>query len=62
MNRPFRAVEWMREARARIEVEDVSLSWAEQQRKTLTILEKDPLWAKLRTRLVQSTIGVRMTK
>ena len=62
MSESFRAVEWMRQARARIEAEDVGLSWEEQQRKTLKILEKDPLWAKLRARVVQSPAAGRATR
>ena len=62
MSESFRAVEWMREARARIEAEDLGLSWEEQQRKTLEILEKDPLWGKLRARVVQSPAAGRATR
>ena len=62
MRESFRAVEWMREARARIEAEDVGLSWEEQQKKTLAILARDPLWAKLRTRVVQSAAPIRPTR
>jgi hypothetical protein len=62
MSESFRAVEWMREARTRIEAEDVGLSWEEQGRKTLEILESDPLWAKLRARVVQSPAAIRTTR
>ena len=59
MNKAFRAVEWMRAARARIEAEDANLNWEEQKRRTLMILEKDPLWAKLKTRSVEPSGFVR---
>jgi hypothetical protein len=62
MSESFRAVEWMREARARIEAEDAGLSWEEQQKKTLAILARDPLWAKLKIRVIQSGGPVRVTR
>jgi len=62
MNKPFRAVEWMRDARVRIEAEDAGLSWEEHRKKTLAILEKDPLWAKLKTRVVQRPTGTTATR
>lgn len=51
MNENFKAVEWMRQVRARIDAEDVGLSWKEKQRKTLEILDKDSLWQKLKGRV-----------
>jgi hypothetical protein len=52
----------MRQVRARIDDDDAGLSWQEKQRKTLTILEKDPLWAKLKDRVVEGATGVRTAR
>ncbi len=52
----------MRQVRARIDEDDAGLSWQEKQRKTLTILEKDPLWNKLKARVVEGSTGVRATR
>ncbi len=62
MTRPFRAVEWMRQVRARIDEDDAGLSWQDKQQKTLTILEKDPLWTKLRIRVVEAATGIRTAR
>jgi hypothetical protein len=58
----FRAVEWMRAARVRIEAEDAGLGWEEQRRKTLAVLEEDPIWAKLKTRVVARPTGITATR
>ncbi len=47
----FKAVEWMRQVRAHIDAEDAGLGWTDKHRKTLEILEKDPLWQKLKDRV-----------
>ena len=47
------AVARMRERRARIDEEDRGLSWAERREKTRNVLETDPLWLRLRTRVVE---------
>lgn len=51
MTESFKAVEWMRQVRAQIDAEDAGLGWREKHRKTLQILEKDPLWQKLKGRM-----------
>ena len=48
----FHAVEWMRERRARIDREDQGLSWEEKSRRTEEVLRDDPLWARLKGRLL----------
>ncbi len=62
MARLFRAVEWMREVRARIDTEDAGLNWEERRRKTLKILEQDALWVKLRSRVMETPAGPRGKK
>lgn len=52
MSEQFKAVVWMRQVRVLIDADDEGLGWTEKHRKTIQILEKDPLWLKLRTRLV----------
>jgi hypothetical protein len=51
MTETFRAVEWMRKVRAQIDAEDEGLGWTDKLRKTFEILEKDPLWQKLKGRI-----------
>jgi hypothetical protein len=51
MTENFKAVEWMRQVRAQIDAEDAGLGWTDKHRKTLEILEKDPLWQKLKGRI-----------
>ena len=51
MTEKFKAVEWMRQVRAQIDAEDEGLGWSDKHRKTLRILEKDPLWQKLKNRI-----------
>ena len=51
----FDAVSWMRNRRIKIDEEDRDLSWAERRKKTRQLLETDPLWRKLRNRLVEPT-------
>ncbi len=52
MSKDFDAVAFMRRRREEIELEDEGLSWEERAGKTREILEKDPLWERLRDRLV----------
>jgi hypothetical protein len=52
MEKKFDAVAWMRMQRARIDEEDQGLSWEQKRRKTRHLLEKDPLWQRLRYRIV----------
>lgn len=55
MKKTFDAVVWMRKRRAEIDEEDKGLSWEEKRKKTRHILESDPLWRKLKNRLVEPT-------
>ena len=61
MKETFDAVAWMRKRRTEIDKEDQKLSWEEKRKKTRRILEKDPLWLKLKNRVVETAIsaGVR---
>lgn len=52
MNKRFGAVEWMRKRRAEIDREDEGLSWQEKSRKTLKAIKTDPVWRKLKGRVV----------
>ncbi len=55
MNENFRAVEWMREKRSLTDEEDRDLTWREKTRRTEKLLEKDPLWQRLKTRVIAPT-------
>ena len=55
MKKTFDAVAWMRKRRTEIDEEDQKLSWEEKRKKTRRILEKDPLWLKLKNRVVETT-------
>lgn len=55
MKKTFDAVAWMRKRRVEIDEEDQGLSWVERHKKTREILEKDPLWHRLKSRLVERT-------
>ena len=55
MKKTFDAVAWMRKRRAEIDKEDQDLSWEEKHEKTRRLLEEDPLWLRLRKRLVEPT-------
>lgn len=55
MKKTFDAVDWMRKRRTEIDEEDQGLSWEEKRKKTRHILEDDPLWLKLKNRLVEPT-------
>lgn len=50
----FDAVGFMRQQRIEIEEEDAGLSWEERRKKTLKLLEDDPLWRRLRKRTVRA--------
>ena len=54
-NRPFDAVAWMRRRREKIDEEDHGLSWEEKHTKTRRLLENDPLWLRLKDRIVKPT-------
>ncbi len=55
MKKTFDAVVWMRKRRTEIDEEDQKLSWEEKRKKTRRILERDPLWLKLKNRVVETT-------
>jgi hypothetical protein len=55
MKKTFNAVAWMRKRRTEIDEEDQRLSWEEKRKKTRRILEKDSLWLKLKSRVVETT-------
>ncbi len=52
MKKNFNAVAWMRKRRMEIDEEDQGLSWVEKRKKTRELLEGDPLWRRLKSRLV----------
>ena len=54
MKKTFDAVAWMRRRRAEIDKEDEGLSWKEKDEKTRRLLKTDPLWIRLKTRIVES--------
>ena len=54
MKKTFDAVAWMRKRRAEIDKEDQGVSWKEKDEKTRRLLEADPLWIRLKTRVVKS--------
>jgi len=53
MKKNFDAVGWMRQRRAAIDQEDAGLAWEEKSRKTLDVLEGDPLWQRLKNRVLE---------
>ena len=56
MKKTFDAVAWMRKRRIEIDEEDKELSWEEKREKTRRLLEKDPLWLRLKGRIIEPTI------
>ena len=52
MSEDFKAVEWMRQVRAKIDEEDAGIRWDDKHVKTIQVLERDPLWQKLKDRVV----------
>ncbi len=56
----FDAVAWMRTRRAKIDEEDQGLSWEEKRKKTRRLLEDDPLWLRLKNRVVELDSSSRM--
>ena len=53
MKKTFDAAAWMRKRRIEIDEEDKGLSWEEKREKTRRLLEKDPLWLRLKGRLIE---------
>lgn len=60
MKKEFDAVAWMRTRRATIDEEDRVLSWEEKRKKTRRLLEADPLWLRLKSRVVEPASSSRM--
>lgn len=54
MSEVFRAVQWMRERRKRIDEEDTGLSWTEKSRKTQESLAGDAVWQRLARRVTKA--------
>ena len=54
----FDAVAWMRKRRAEIDEEDNGLSWEEKARKTRHLLRNDPLWKRLKSRVMRTEAPV----
>jgi len=52
-NKPFNAVAWMRRRREKIDEEDHGLSWEDKRIKTHQLIENDPLWIRLKDRVVK---------
>jgi hypothetical protein len=48
----------MRQRRAAIDKEDEGLTWEEKSRKTLGVLDGDPLWERLKSRAVEPATPV----
>jgi hypothetical protein len=55
MKKAFDTVAWMRAKRREIDEEDGRLSWEEKHEKTRQLLEVDPLWLRLKNRIVEPT-------
>lgn len=55
MRKTFDSVAWMRRRRTQIDEEDRGLSWKEKHRKTRKAIENDPLWQRLKARLIEPT-------
>jgi hypothetical protein len=60
MSKRFDAVEFMRRRREEIDREDSGLSWEEKSRRTLERLQGDPLWERLKDRVVPTAAALRM--
>lgn len=55
MKKTFDAVQWMRQRRTEIDIEDRGLSWEEKRCKTHDIIIGDPILAALRTQSPDSS-------
>jgi hypothetical protein len=55
VKKAFDAVAWMRKRRIEIDEEDKGLSCEEKREKTRKLLEQDPLWLRLKGRLIEPT-------
>ena len=52
-NKYFNVVAWMRRRREKIDEEDQGLSWEDKRTKTHQLIENDPLWIRLKDRVVK---------
>ncbi|MBM3333859.1 hypothetical protein FJY63_04285 [Candidatus Sumerlaeota bacterium] len=52
MNKRFDAVGFMRKRRAEIDREDADLTWEKKSKKTQDTLKGDPIWERLKERVV----------
>ena len=52
MSKSFDAVAWMRKRRAEIDKEDEGLTWEEKAQRTALLLTDDPLWMRLKRRMI----------
>jgi hypothetical protein len=55
VKKTFDAVARMRKRRMEIDEKDKGLSWEEKREKTRRLLEQDPLWLRLKGRLMEPT-------
>jgi len=60
MSKAFDAVEFMRRRREEIDREDSGLTWEEKSRRALERLHGDPLWERLKDRVVPTAAALRM--
>ena len=60
MKKTFDAVAFMRKRREEIDREDAGLTWEQKREKTRRIVEKDPLWQRLKDRVVYPVTAQRM--
>ena len=62
MAKGFDAVAWMRAKRTEIDREDGGLTWPERNRKTLEVLQHDPLWERLKGRVIRAESAVHVAQ
>lgn len=60
MKKTFDAVAFMRKRREEIDREDAGLTWEQKREKTRRLVEKDPLWEKLKNQVISTTPRVLM--
>jgi hypothetical protein len=57
-SKTFDAVAWMRGRREKIDEQDQGLSWEEKYIKTRQLIENDPLWLRLKDRVVKPSASL----
>lgn len=55
MKKTFDAVSWMRKRREQIDREDALLTWEEKKQKTHSAISDDPIWQRLKSRVVSES-------